>query len=425
MWTQIRKWSIYLRVNENKMNIILVHKREWPSLSPSSVASTFNAHALAQRGHNVFLIVGKGNNKSYNENLKSFYEVGSLPNLHIIPINKFKRISFSSSFPFFIQAIKVALNISRYVKIDSIITRDTGFIKYLPFLKKRTEAKILYETHNYFLDKTTFGRSKKNNRAWKKYNRIEKLYIPKIDGIICLLSHQEKLYKKKFPSQNIYTAHPGISKVEKINETLIKNKRLCYLGDLSKRRDIDTMLNAIHQLDDKEIELLIIGGKDNELDRINKMAQERNIQNKIKLTGWVSYKEMRSFLKTVAVGLVPMKPTFYNRFLTAPMKIFDYMTCSIPVIAADMESSREFIEEDVNGIFYQPENSKDLVRKIEKMFQSKERLNDFRNKTNIKAKSMLWNKRAINIENIINKINFRNKTNIVSTSTNHELVIIK
>lgn len=386
------------------MNIVIVHKREWPSLSPSSVASTYNAHSLASRGNNVFLIVGKGNNRTVDENLKNFYDVGSFPNLHIIPINKFKRISFSSSFPFFLQAARIVINISRYVKIDSIITRDTGFVKYLPYLKKRTKSKVLYETHNYFLENITMGESKRNHKAWRKYNKIEKKYIPRLDGIICLLSHQEKLYKKFFPSQNIYTTHPGVNNVEKFNENLIWHKRLCYAGDLNKRRDIDTLFDAITELNDDQIELLIIGGKDNELDRIHQMIEERNIQNKVEITGWKSYKEMRTLLKTVSVGLVPMKPTFYNRFLTAPMKIFDYMSFSIPVIAADMESSREFIEDGINGLFYQPENPKDLADKIREMLHSIERLTDFRTSTYIKAKSMLWDRRASEIEKIIHDI---------------------
>lgn len=383
------------------MNIILVHKREWPSLSPSSVASTFNAVSLAERGNNVFLIVGKGNKKSSSENLKKHYGIKPIPNLHIITLDKMKRLTFSSSFPFFLKAIYRIRRIANNLKIDAVITRDTGFLPYLAKLKKSVSTKILYETHNYFLDQRTLGKSKRQIKAWYKYNKIESENIPKIDGIFCLLAPQQKLYKEKFPNSHIITTHPGVNIVDDIEPKLIKRKRLGYIGDLHKRRDIDTLFDAMSLLNDNDIDLLIIGGKDHEISRIKKLVAERKLENRIHVTGWIPYDEMSKLLKTVSVGLVPMKPTFYNRYLTAPMKIFDYMSRSIPVIAAEMESTHEFIDEGVNGIFYQPENALDLAAKIENLFSDEFKLKELRENTRTSAEMMSWQKRAQRIESLI------------------------
>ncbi len=383
------------------MNIALVHRREWPSYSPSSCFSTFNANALSGKGISTSLIVGKGNDLSVDQNLIDFYNIYPNKNLNIFPINKHKKLFFSSSFPFYCASVSRVLKIHRITPLDAIFTRDAGFLPYLAYLKAKTGAKCFYETHNFFMSDATSGDTKSKKRTWEKYHKIEKEFIPKLDGIVSLISPQADLYKKYFPNQNVYFANPGITKIYPPIKNDFSKKVIGYIGDLSPRRDIDTLLIAVQKLKKFGVKLLIIGGKPREMNRINTMIKKLNIEETVELTGWISYKQLEKYLTKISVGIVPMKRTFYNQYLTAPMKIFDYYSRGIPVVAADLPSAREFVSEGENGLFYTPGNADDLAMKIEYLFQSEITLNEFSNRTYEKAKKMLWSGRAEKLTRII------------------------
>ena len=59
-------------------------------------------------------------------------------------------------------------------------------------------------------------------------------------------------------------------------------------------------------------------------------------------------------LGRMSIGVIPLRDIFYNRYLTAPNKLFDYLSRAIPVVAADLPSIRDFISEDTGALFFQP-----------------------------------------------------------------------
>ena len=376
------------------MRIVLVHRREWPSSGPSASFSTFNAHALARCGAEVTLIVGRGSDQTPDWILSHYYGLFPHGRLRILPIRKPGSQYIHSSLPFYMMALRRVFALARRKRIDAVLSRDPGFLPYLCIIKKMAGIPVFYETHNFFMDVSSQPDLRQNLRFREKYHRIERCCIPSMDGLLCLLTPQAELYRRYFPSHRICVAHPGVNPLKPPKGSLYERKCIGYVGGLQARRDIEMLFQAFKLIGDHALRLLIIGGRKKEMPRVQQWLEKYDLNDRVTVTGWVSYVELERLLDKISVGVVPMKDTFYNRYLTAPIKIFDYLSRGIPVVAADLPSAREFIEDGKEGVFYKPEVPGDLASAIFRLLQSEDQLQDLSRGAMEKARVLSWERRA-------------------------------
>lgn len=376
------------------MKVVLVHRKNWPYKGPSSSFSTFNAHALARNGVETHLLVGEGSTEPVEKVIKEYYGLIAHPNLHIHRIPKFAVGPLSSSKPFYWQAYRKAVQLIKGGPTDAISTRDPGFLPYLLKVRKKTGTKAYYETHNYFMEINREATQKGDLTAKTKYHKLEKTYVPQLDGLFCLLSPQAELYAQHIPTTRIHVAHPGVPSYKKPDQHLFSHQRIAYIGSLQEQRDFQTLFKAISLMKHTPAKFMIIGGRPNEMDYVNALIDEAGIRDKTEITGWVSYTKLESLLNTVSLGVVPMKDSLYNRALTAPMKIFDYLSRGIPVVAADLPSAREFLRNGKDGVFYPAGNAIKLAEVLDQVLTDEQAWSTYSQNAAERADSLTWDRRA-------------------------------
>ena len=114
---------------------------------------------------------------------------------------------------------------------------------------------------------------------------------------------------------------------------------------------------------------------------------------------------MAHYLSRTAVGVIPLKDTFFNRYLTSPLKLFDFYSHGIPVIATDLPTNRELIIENKTGVFFEPDNPFDLAQKIDMLFSNSEKLKEMSENIYDFASQYRWKNRAQQILKIVNEQN--------------------
>ncbi|RCW45011.1 glycosyltransferase [Halanaerobium sp. MA284_MarDTE_T2] len=379
------------------MNIVYVFFGDWPCQEAGINFSTLTSYGLAESNkNNINLIVSKNNDKNYNYILKNYFNLNPLDNFKVGLIDN--NFSISKSTSFYIKALKKIKNIHKNRKVDAVITRTVGFLPYLLLLKKFLNIKVFYEAHDFYLD-LSLERVKRK----KKKFIFQKWFLPKLDGIICHQNILKELYKKYIPNQNYCVARTGIRKIT-YSDDLWNNKYIGYIGSLQKRKKIEDLFYAIKKIKNKEIKLMIIGGRDKEtINYYLDLIRELGLEDKVKITGWVDKIEVEKNLKKLKIGIVPLADTFFNRYLTSPMKIFDYFSHGIPVIATDLPPNREIITEKC-GLFYKPGDIDSLVNAINELNSSKEIYDYYSNNIIEKSKELLWKKRGEIITNFIKSV---------------------
>jgi len=383
------------------MNIVHVYNRKWPTKRPGVSFSTLTCDGLASSGANVDMITSQISeteykDKSINFILENYFTVKPKPNLNIFPLRYNKYIGENTMF--YLSAFRKIIKLSKEKKIDAIITMNTNFLPYLYLLKKITKAKIFFETHHLYV--APYLREK-NNR--KKETIIQNYFLPKIDGIICLQKEQIRLYKDNINQNNYCLARTGVKNVNQDHDPWI-NEYIGYVGSLDDSKGVKEILYAFKLVKNKNLKLLLVGGRNKKIvQEYSDLAEELGISDRFKITGWVSRKKLEDYLKQIKIGIVPAQDTFYNRYITSPMKIFNYFSYGIPIIGSDLPTIREIVTSE-GGIFYKKGEKDKLATAIESLSLEND-LYDKKSKYIFKrALELTWEKRGEKIIDFINQV---------------------
>jgi glycosyltransferase involved in cell wall biosynthesis len=89
-------------------------------------------------------------------------------------------------------------------------------------------------------------------------------------------------------------------------------------------------------------------------------------------------------------------------FYTSPLKLFEYMASRRPIVASNLPSLMEILEDKKNSILFEADNERDLAEKINYCIS-----NDMTYIVDNAYKDVLnftWEKRAYNIIKFIKKV---------------------
>jgi glycosyltransferase involved in cell wall biosynthesis len=281
--------------------------------------------------------------------------------------------------------------------LDAVITRSVTFLPYLIKLKNIFKVKVYFESHDFFLDLSL--RNDINTIKKAKQSRIENQFVPQLTGLICLQEAQKKLYLSVFPDLTAGVFRTGILSYHKTGSD---KKFISYIGSLDTLKGVDTLIESLRYSALKP-KLLIIGGKDKaEIERTETYINNTVPEADITISGWINKKKLDELLKETILGIVPMKDNFFNRFLTSPLKLFDFYSYGIPVICSDLPTGRELIIENKTGSFFEPGNPRDLAKKIDSLLTDENNISEMSSYIFDNTEDLLWESRGHKIIEWIN-----------------------
>jgi len=321
----------------------------------------------------------------YYEIEKSF-KIRRLPCLDLIALNIPK-------LGFWLESISFALFSFFYLifkKADIIYSRDLPMLFLLALFKNN----LVLELHNlpghFFLYRLVLRRAK----------------------LIIVLTRELKkaLLKRGVEKQKILVAPDAVSlEFFDIKETqeecrkklnLPLNKKIVlYQGGLYRRKGVYILAESTRYLSEN-ILTVFVGGPSKEFRRLK--TQTLKSKN-ILVLDYQLYSQMPYFLKAADVFVLPnSKRSEHSRFWTSPMKLFEYMACQRPIIASDLPAIREILDKET-ALFFEPDNPKDLAKKINMVLGNKELAEKISQRTWQNVQQYTWPKRAEKILALLRK----------------------
>lgn len=131
----------------------------------------------------------------------------------------------------------------------------------------------------------------------------------------------------------IYPASAFIGSKARAAGTDIASKYILAVGSLNPQKNLLGVLNAFKELNDLNLQLLIVGGKNESV--FKSISFPADVGEKVKFLGYVSDEEL---IKLYSEALCFVFPSFYEGFGLPPLEA---MSCGCPVIVSNRASLPE------------------------------------------------------------------------------------
>lgn len=235
--------------------------------------------------------------------------------------------------------------------------------------------------------------------------RDEKLLKGNVD-VVFVPSDEIKKYLK---FKNMVSLPPA-GEILELNFNNCCQKSLIYVGGISKRYGVNLMLNAVEKANENTFIPLTIVCRENEKNAIDKKYLNCRWLTIVHASG----KELNKYYDTAAIGLLPLEKCIYNDFAIA-VKLFEYMSYNIPIIATDCTEQKKIIETEKIGLIC-TYDAEDMAKKILKLYNNNELINYF--KINIKKSLNTKNSWQHRIDTIEKCLLYRGRENEEKIRTN-------
>jgi len=346
---------------------------------------------FSNAGTEIELWIPERNNKITDSafgyyNIKNNFKIKKLKSFDFSKYDKFLR-----SFGYYMQSLFFLIKLL-FIKLNkdtTIYTRDTG-VAWLFSIKN---YKVVYEMHSY--------------PETKKY--LFCFFIRRVNKIVVISSGLKNvLLKNNILEKNILIAYDGVD-LEKFNINISKaearkklnlpedTKIFLYAGLFDEWKGYLTLLQATKFINKKEAQLVMIGG---DKDQVKKLKKE---YPNVVFLGYLPYKTLPINQKVADVLILPNSgKVAISKFYTSPLKLFSYMSSQRPIVASDLPSLREILNED-NAILVKPDDPKELAKKIKIILSDQELSDKISEQAFRDVMNYTWQKRTNNILSFIKK----------------------
>jgi glycosyltransferase involved in cell wall biosynthesis len=236
--------------------------------------------------------------------------------------------------------------------------------------------RVIYDIHEYTVEDI---RSKEwiparlRPLVGRLVGALERHAVRTMDGVVVVNDHMagraRRLARRPERVVSVYN-FPDAGRFNGGSRGADREPMAIYVGALSKERGWETLLEAGRRLRGSypDSRVWVIGylhpGGVGEAYR----AVEHWPQYGIHYGGEVSHLEVPRWLGRARVGLIPWLPT-PNAVRGTPVKLFEYMSAGLPVVAADFGYIREIVRDARCGLLVRPGDPVELSDAVEKLLR--------------------------------------------------------
>ncbi len=193
------------------------------------------------------------------------------------------------------------------------------------------------------------------------------------DKVVCVSKKvEDNLIKLGVKKNKLTTIYTGIdtekfkpNSFKKLRKEFNIDEKTILIGIVAvlrnAKRHID-LIEAVDRLKNENIKLMIIGNGPQE-EKLKKIIKEKNLQNKIIMTG--HREDISEILSDLDIFCLP------SSMEALGTSILEASACSVPVVASRVGGIVECVKEDRNGLLFEPKNVEDLTQKLKKLITDK------------------------------------------------------
>lgn len=260
------------------------------------------------------------------------------------------------------ERVQKAKAIALQIDADLYHFHDPELLRIAHTLKKGNK-KVVYDAHEdtakqilskYYI-KPIFRKIISSS-----FSKYENYVTSRIDGVVAATpTILEQFEKLNIPVVNINN-FPVLEEFEELSfSTQIKERAVCYAGGLSEIRGLKQLIELAKMLPDVRV---YVAGTFADGKSESHIKAASDIENFIFL-GQLDRNGVKDLYEKSQIGMALLHPE-PNHVNSLPIKIFEYMSAGIPVIASDFALWKSIIEPRNCGYCVDPFDMKVIAEKV-------------------------------------------------------------
>lgn len=308
------------------------------------------------------LIIGPKAQGGISSVLDLYKDFGVIDNINVSFLASYKSdnifIMFFVLACFLIKYFWILLT-NKNLKLVHIHSASKGsfYRKYFVFkLAKLFGKKVIYHIHC-----PVFGEIYDESSNFIK-KRIEKV-LNNSDLIIVLSQYGKTEISRICNNHNIKILYnPCV--IKDFTKIATEKFNVLFMGRIGPRKGVYDIIEGAKLITNPDIEIILYG--DGKLKTFENLIKENNLQDKIKLYGWISADKKDEAYRSTDIYILPS----FEEAL--PMSILEAMSYALPVISTPVGGTPEAVEDNINGFLIKPGNYQALAQKINLLAEDKE-----------------------------------------------------
>ncbi len=303
--------------------------------------------AFARLGHTVELVVPRRND-ALSEDPFDYYGIKRIFAIRVLPALQTVGLGYLG---FLLHRLSFAYSVWRY--------------------GKNTEANVIYGRDEFALLACGIRAPRVYEAHEGRWNVVVHQAVHQVERVVVITHALKKFFVAHGVSEGKLLVAPDAVAYEQFALAETKEEArartglpqdatiVMYAGHLYAWKGVDTLAEAARLL--PEALVVFVGGTDRDRQRF---TERYKMHKTIRVIPTQPHAEIPHYLRSADVLVLPntaREPL--SSLYTSPMKLFEYLASGRPVVASDLPSLREVVDESC-AVFARPDDPKDLARAI-------------------------------------------------------------
>lgn len=153
-----------------------------------------------------------------------------------------------------------------------------------------------------------------------------------------------------------------------------------------------------------EITFVIVGGSEKQLEQFRRKKNKAGLDN-LHFEGYRPHRQIPLYLKAFDVLLLPLEPRIdRTRKYCSPLKLFEYLMAGRPIVASDLPSLREVLENGENSLLVEPGDADAFKTAVKKILDDPKLAQKLAHNAKRTGTRYSWENRAENILGFVQEL---------------------